>query len=120
MKIKFIRPEKLLRKLSCLYYNGHLYYDSTESIKTEEEYINKILDIRIILIYTEWDIKKIDFNKYYNFNKPITLEELTLFESKNKVIHIELEGGTEYNFFGFTKNRYYELYDDELNLINRE
>lgn len=118
MKIKFINPIKLMRILDCFFYDDCLLYDINKITKTPEEYELDLKDSKIIDFYTDRDLKDINFDEYYELKEKFNdLEFLKSIEENNCYFFIKLDE-EKFTFFTGAKERYYyELYDDNLNLI---
>lgn len=119
MKIKFINPIYLFRCKDCFKIDEFTVYDIVAKENFSIKKSNTIYNDDIIVFYTDNEIQKIDFNKYYDLEE--TIEEFLELEKSGKIFPIKFLGDDYKTFFVALSNRiYYELYDDDFNLINQE
>lgn len=121
MKIKFITPEKLFRCHDCFFYNGYLRYDLDNKIVRPdqfEKYLKGNYNNCVISFYSKALIEEIDYNKYYEIENIVDKNEFIKLENKESAFQITVNFHKGRRMFlALRKRIYYELYDDELNLI---
>lgn len=117
MKIKFIEPIKLIRTIDCYFWRKNLYYDLVEEAKKNFIPAYELLsEPSSAILYSERNLELLDFNKYYDLE--LTEEELIEYEQTEDIFGVELTNNhLRYVFLALPKRDYYELYDDNLVLI---
>lgn len=119
MKIKFIRPERLIRTENCFFYHKNLLYDKKQIIKSPEDYENKNQHSGLLLVYEKEDLKILDFDKYYNLYYPCDdIKIMKYKESNGEIFKINLDNGKNLSFRAIKNRLYYELYDNDLVLFD--
>lgn len=120
MYIKLTEPNKLLRTTDCFVHRGKICYDISKKAKNLEEYLNNLAS-HVIIIYEPSDYEVLDFSKYYKVELiktygPNELTSMELIEQKNDFFKIII-GDYDLSFIGLRDRAYYELYDDDFNLL---
>lgn len=119
MKIKFIDPKLLMRTTDCFIFDNTLIYDFDGEIKTAEQFEHDSTN-NIVTFYTEYDLGNLNFDEYYELEEECNdLEKFLALEESYEEFFVKDKRNLNLYFIGVPQRNYYQLYDDDLNLITQ-